>query len=367
MRNASSASARWCARASRRRRPRRSWPGAAPAAVHAQDLPGNEAGVVRQQKRHRGGDLGRRTEPLHGNRSLGALFGVAAGRMAAPEQLGLDRAGRHRVDGDAILGQFQRPGAGAPDQGALGGRITGAVVGSQDGAATDIDDPSAAPHLHRFDEGLGDLHRHAHVQVEHAVERGQVDLAERLRRHDADIVDHRIDREFVADLAQHLFGAAGVGQVAGVEIAREVHIGGIARDTHYVATQIGQPLRQCPADAFGGTCHQHAFVLHGLKPRHVCPASATGSRATTGYRVDTIRPAASCNLRSNSCQQAGPPAIRTMLSLRGARVRAGPARTAIRSRWCRRPRPLRRPTGRPRPTAPRACRYRRPAPDPGRP
>ena len=109
-----------------------------------------------------------------------ARFGVAAGGTSGAEHLGLDRARRHRVDGDAVLGQFQRPGAGTADQRALGRRIGGALQAAVDGAAAHVDDTARAAHLHRFDEGLRHLHRDAHAQVQHAVQRGQVDLAQRL-------------------------------------------------------------------------------------------------------------------------------------------------------------------------------------------
>ncbi|GAB1850051.1 hypothetical protein MyNCGM683_50090 [Achromobacter xylosoxidans] len=136
-----------------------------------------------------------------------------------------------------------------------------------DGAAADVDDTAGAARFHRFDEGLGDLHGDAHVQVQHVVEGGQVDLAQRLGRGDADVVDHGIDREFLADLAQHFLGAAGVGQVTGIEVAGKVHIAGIARDTDHMTTHVGQPLSKGPAYAFGGARDEHAFVLHGSKPR----------------------------------------------------------------------------------------------------
>src|SRR5690606_30851611 len=100
-----------------------------------------------------------------------------------------DGAGRDRVDGDAVFGQLQRPGARAPDQRALGGRIAGALVAAVDDATAYVDDAAGAAHFHGIDECLRDLHRHAHVQVHDAVERGQVDFAQGLRAHDADVVD----------------------------------------------------------------------------------------------------------------------------------------------------------------------------------
>jgi len=123
------------------------------------------------------------------------------------------------------------------------------------------------------------LHRHAHVQVQHVVQRGQINFTQRLRRRDANVVDDGVDRKFLADFAQHFFGTASVGQVTGVQITGKIDIRRVARDAHHMTTHVGQPLRQRPAYALGGTRNEHAFVLHGSKPRSLFAWSKTGAWA----------------------------------------------------------------------------------------
>src|SRR5690606_9266042 len=139
---------------------------------------------------------------------------------------------------DAIFREFERPGARAAYQGAFGGGVAGALVAAVDDAAGHIDDAAGAPHFHGFDEGLRDLHGHAHVQVHDVIERSQVDFAQRLGPHDAHIVHHRIDREFFADFAQHFFGAARVGKVATIQIAGKIDVVGIARNAHDMTAEV---------------------------------------------------------------------------------------------------------------------------------
>ncbi|KAG1385971.1 hypothetical protein G6F59_017097 [Rhizopus arrhizus] len=105
----------------------------------------------------------------------------------------------------------------------------------------------------------------------------QVDLAQRLRGRDAHVVDHGVDGKLVADFAQDFFGAPGVGQVTGVQITGKIDVRGVARNTDHVTAHVGQPLRKRPAYAFGGARNEHAFVLHGWKPRSLFSVSKTGA------------------------------------------------------------------------------------------
>src|SRR5471030_1574851 len=101
------------------------------AAVHAQVDAGDEAAFVRRQEQRGGGDFfgtahaaQRHHRREHGAQLVGAdlLVGLDV------DDRRVDRAGAQRVDADAALFQFHRPGAGERTHGGLAGAV-GAVAG----------------------------------------------------------------------------------------------------------------------------------------------------------------------------------------------------------------------------------------------
>src|SRR5690554_136003 len=105
--------------------------GHAVAAIHPEYLAGDEPGFVAEKEDDGRRDLVRPGEATHGNAAQQPLLFFAARRVRGPERLGLDRAGRYRVDGDVERSQFQGPGPRTGDQPLLGGAITGVAGRAQ--------------------------------------------------------------------------------------------------------------------------------------------------------------------------------------------------------------------------------------------
>src|SRR5690606_6843606 len=164
-----------------------------------------------------------------------------------------DRAWRDGIDGNAVGGEFERPGFGTPDQRAFGRRVAGSVDTAMGHAAADIDDTAFLARLHRRDEGLRDLDSDPDIQIEYLIERSQIDFAQWFGLNNAHIVHHGIHRILFAYDAQNVFCFTRIVQIAGVQVARKINVLGMASQTHHVATQIGQALADRPAYAFGGS------------------------------------------------------------------------------------------------------------------
>src|SRR3546814_1556192 len=78
------------------------------AAADVEHLSRGEARVLGQEVGDGGGDLARLADALQRHAVEDRLGARVVRRVAPAEQLGLDRSGRHAVDGDVVLGELQR-------------------------------------------------------------------------------------------------------------------------------------------------------------------------------------------------------------------------------------------------------------------
>src|SRR4029077_4279320 len=130
-------------------------------------LASNERRLRRAEKRDRGGNLGRMSEPPYAaaaRRSAHLLekFGVGPARLAEARwqrlaraiRLGLDAAGRDAVDGDSVPHDLTGNSRRQPDHGAFADPAEQRVVGraGAPGLAADIDDAaiSAVDHVRQY-------------------------------------------------------------------------------------------------------------------------------------------------------------------------------------------------------------------------
>src|SRR5690606_40069667 len=102
------------------------------------------------------------------------------------------------------------------------------------------------------------------VDVERFIQLSQRYFAKRGMIEDAYIIYDAINGVFFPDDAQDLFRLAGVGQIAGVQIPREIDILRVARQAHDVTALVGELLADRPPNAFRGACYQHTFILHSV-------------------------------------------------------------------------------------------------------
>src|SRR5215470_11856246 len=143
-----------------------------PPARHRQGVTGDVAGLVRSQEEDGVSDLQRLAEPLQRRHVVGAVLDRLV-QLPEPgaEALGVDGAGRHRVDGDLVLGQLERDVAHEAVHAGLGRgvRRPSRVVGSPAGAGRHADDPAAAPAHHVRHRGARAQERGAQIQAQHEV------------------------------------------------------------------------------------------------------------------------------------------------------------------------------------------------------
>ena len=108
-----------------------------------------------------------------------ASVAAALRRVVRREHLGRDRARRHRVDGDAVPGQLERPGARQAHDAGLGRGIAAAALLAQGGLAGEVDDPAPAAGAHAGEAGLGHGDRRQDIDRELAQQGFGRDVASR--------------------------------------------------------------------------------------------------------------------------------------------------------------------------------------------
>ena len=149
---------------------------------------------------------------------------------------GVDDAGRHRVDVDAVLGGGQRGGLGDRDDRGLGGAVgRHQRLAAATGDAGQVDDLAGALRAHRLQRGLGAEEQALHVDREDLVPLARGGVPDGLDQADAGVVD------------QHVEPAAG-----GHHPAQLHQLGG--RRVH--PRRVGQPGRH-PERALGHRLGQH--------------------------------------------------------------------------------------------------------------
>src|SRR5439155_19353440 len=115
------------------------------AAVDEEVAAGDKAGVVAREIDGGAGDLLRASEAPRQVLAADRFIGAGERAVAPQRPLGLDRAGRQRVDPDVLRRVVDRHDLGELDQGALG-RAIGGAAGTADPAKLrrDKDDRAAA-------------------------------------------------------------------------------------------------------------------------------------------------------------------------------------------------------------------------------
>src|SRR5690606_16546352 len=78
---------------------------------------------------------------------------------------------------------------------------------------------------------------------------------------------------------EHVFRFARVGQIAGIQIAREIDVLRIAGQAHHMAAQIGQMAAYGPAYALGRSGDEYAFVFHWVSSVEMMVRGTRGATA----------------------------------------------------------------------------------------
>lgn len=172
---------------------------------------------VAQQEQARMGDVGGFAEPAERY----ALDDVLAhvGRQLVAGDVGLDQAGRDRIDADPVGAEFARHRLREAEHAGLGGAV---VRAAEDAAAAlrghrrHADDAAAALLFHRGQHRLRHVQRAAQVHVDDRIEVARRDLQRAHGLRDAGVVHEAVD---AAEVLKHRAGCGrarvAVGHVAG--------------------------------------------------------------------------------------------------------------------------------------------------------
>ena len=222
------------------------------------------------------------------------------GRVLQPG-IAEDKAGRQRIDRDAVLPELARQRAGESKYGALGCDIgqhaRHALVG---GARGDVDDLAATALDHVRHDMADHQIRAPHVDRHHAIPQFRVPLVEisRLQRRvergvvhqDVDLTkafdglrDQVFDRLFVADVeldAGNRIGAMAAGDFRGELLA----VGDVG--DHHARALGGERLRIMPADALGAAGDDCGF---SFQPRHALSSGEMTANAISAMKRKTER------------------------------------------------------------------------------
>src|SRR5579859_1615502 len=229
------------------------------AAVDRQRRAGDEAAVLGDQERDTARNLRRVAEAA--DRDLGDdLLQHILGHRG--DHVGVDIAGRDRVDGHAELGAFLRQRFGeAVDTGLGGGIVDLAVLAGLPVDRADVDDPSPAPRAHPREGRLGHVEATAEIGVDHRLPLLVGLLENGAVAGDAGIVNDDINgAEIVLDLLH-------AGE-AGLMVAHVPLVGGDAG-------LLGEDLRLGVVAAIIGG-HLQAHVTQGDADRLADPTGTTG-------------------------------------------------------------------------------------------
>jgi DNA-binding Lrp family transcriptional regulator len=233
-----------------------------PSSVDHQRVPMHVARGGRAQEQHGTGDVVR-LGPAAG-RDASAELGVAdrilAKRLGV---IGLDIAGRHRVDVHPLGRPLVAHRLGEPDDGVLAGRVRGHVDAALEGEHRgDVDDLAVAALDHAPGERPGQLEDRVEVHGEDRAPVVRVGVEQRRAADRPRVVDQDVDRR-----------PASSGEVAG-RAADLFEVGHVEQDDVRLGAHLAGHLAQCPLIAAG----QHgggAGLSEGQRDRAsdalVCP------------------------------------------------------------------------------------------------
>src|SRR5258706_6438062 len=256
------------------------------AAIYVDVGAGDVARFIGCEESHYRRDFLGTRQPSHRNRGNDLLADLGADRL---HHVGLDVAGRHRVDRHALAHHFLRERLGEARHARLGRRIVGLAELAFDRVhRRDVDDAAPAALHHAVD--------HLPRDVEHAIQIGVDDLHPVLLGHaledgdarDAGVVDEDVDRpDHRAHVVEHFRARVEVGDVAlgGVHaVTRGAHradplvlllVAWQATRDHGVAG-LAQALADRAADAAHAARDEHDALHH--RARIVAPGLLLGYR-----------------------------------------------------------------------------------------
>jgi len=94
----------------------------------------------------------------------------------------------------------------------------------------------------------------------------QINFAQCLRAHQADVVDQPVEGETFAEFLEYLCAAFAVGQIKGDQCAGEIRVVCIAGYAHHGVACLGQMFAQRATDAFAGAGDKVGTLGHGVLP-----------------------------------------------------------------------------------------------------